>query len=111
LRHAVENAALNDKECGKIAKRMIKYGYAYFTFIYRRDVGPTNNLAEQSIRYLVIDRIVTSGTRSERGRDRLARMMTVMATCEKRKASPYDYILKCITAWCKREDPPSMLDL
>jgi transposase len=111
LRHSLERAALNDKECGKIAKRMIKYGHAYFTFIYRRDVEPTNNSAEQSIRYLVIDRVVTFGTRSESGRDRLARMMTVIATCRKRNASSYDYILKCITAWCKKEEPPSMLDL
>jgi transposase len=111
LRQAVECAALNDKECGKIAKRMIKYGHAYFTFIYRRYVEPTNNAAEQSIRYLVIDRVVTFGTRSESGRDRLARMMTVIATCQKRSASSYDYILKCIKAWCKKEDPPSMLDL
>jgi hypothetical protein len=111
LHYAIECAPNGYKECMNIVRRLRLYGDAYFTFIYRRDVEPTNNLAEQSIRYWVIDRLVTHGTRSEKGRERLARMLTVIATCQKRGHSPYDYFLRSITAWCKGDDPPSMLDL
>jgi transcription initiation factor TFIIIB Brf1 subunit/transcription initiation factor TFIIB len=38
-------------------------------------------------------------------------MMTVIATCHKRGRSPYEYILACLSAWCRSEEHPSMLDL
>ena len=37
----------------------------YFTFLTRPGVEPTNNLTEQAIRHVVIDRRVTQGTRGE----------------------------------------------
>ena len=40
---------------------------SYFRFITTAGVDPTNNLAEQAIRFVVIDRLITQGTRSERG--------------------------------------------
>jgi len=41
---------------------------AYFRFITTPGIDPTNNLAEQAIRFVVIDRHITQGTRSEKGR-------------------------------------------
>jgi hypothetical protein len=38
-------------------------------------------LAEQAIRFLVLDRLVTQGTRSERGRRWCERIWTAIATC------------------------------
>jgi transposase len=37
----------------------------YFLFLERDDVPPTNNASEQAIRFVVIDRKVTMGTRSD----------------------------------------------
>jgi len=41
-----------------------KHGDAYFRFVTTPGVAPTNNLAEQAIRFVVLDRRVTQGTRS-----------------------------------------------
>jgi transposase len=44
-------------------QRFVKHGKAYFEFVTTPGVEPTNNLAEQAIRFVVIDRRVTQGTR------------------------------------------------
>jgi len=64
-----------------MAERFRKHGEAYFTFLTHPGVEPTNNLAEQAIRFVVIDRHITQGTRSEGGRHWSERIWTTMATC------------------------------
>jgi len=64
-----------------MVKRFREHGESYFTFITEAGVEPTNNLAEQAIRFVVIDRHITQGTRSEAGRRFCERMWTTIATC------------------------------
>jgi transposase len=47
--------------------RFEKHGPSYFQFMTTPGGEPTNNLAERAIRFVVIDRLITQGTRSERG--------------------------------------------
>ena len=47
---------------------------------------PANDLAEQAMRFVVIDRHITQGTRSEGGRRWCERIWTVIATCAQRVA-------------------------
>ena len=54
--------------CRNLAKRFEEHGESYFRFITTPGVEPTNNLAEQAIRFVVIDRLITQGTRSEKGK-------------------------------------------
>ena len=56
-----------DDHCRNLAKRFEEHGENYFRFITTPGVEPTNNLAEQAIRFVVIDRLITQGTRSEKG--------------------------------------------
>jgi len=56
------------KEAQNLAKRFRLHGDAYFRFITTPGIEPTNNLAEQAIRFVVIDRVITQGTRSREGR-------------------------------------------
>jgi len=51
-----------------LANRFRNHGDAYFEFITTPGIDSTNNLAEQAIRFIVIDRYITQGTRIERGR-------------------------------------------
>jgi hypothetical protein len=44
------------RQSQNLANRFRKYGDAYFRFITTPDIEPTNNLVEQAIRFLVIDR-------------------------------------------------------
>ena len=47
----------------KLARRFENHGESYIQFITTPDVDPTNNIAEQAIRFVVIDRHVTQGLR------------------------------------------------
>ena len=57
------------RDSQNLKKRFERHGAAYFQFVTTPDVEPTNNLAEQAIRFVVIDRRITQGTRSEGGRN------------------------------------------
>src|SRR5512135_3612868 len=55
------------KPSRNLAKRLETHGESYFRFLTTPGMEPTNNLAEQAIRFVVLDRLVTQGTRSEVG--------------------------------------------
>jgi transposase len=90
-------------------RRFRKHGEAYFTFITTPGVEPTNNLAEQAIRFVVIDRHITQGTRSEGGRHWSERIWTVIATCVQQGKSVYDFLCVAIRNWFANEPAPSLL--
>jgi len=66
-RKAFLGIALNDvpksRQAQNLANRFRTHGDAYFRFITTPGIEPTNNLAEQAIRFVVIDRYITQGTR------------------------------------------------
>ena len=80
------------------------HGASYFRFITEPGVGPTNNLAEQAIRFVVIDRLITQGTRSDRGDRWCERIWTVMATCSQQGRSVFAYLEAAVTAWFAGEE-------
>ena len=92
-----------------MAKRLREHGDAYFTFLTTPGVEPTNNLAEQAIRFVVIDRHITQGTRSEGGRHWSERIWTVLATCALQGRSVYEYLHDALTAWFENQPAPSLL--
>ncbi len=112
-RQQVLAAALNQvpptRHSQNMAQRFRKHGEAYFTFITEPGVPPTNNLAEQAIRFVVIDRHITHGTRSEGGRHWSERIWTAIATCAQRGHSVYDFLCAAIACWFADEPGPSLL--
>jgi hypothetical protein len=55
------------REARNLAERFEKHGDSYLRFITTPGIEPTNNLAEQAIRFVVIDRKVTQGSRGPTG--------------------------------------------
>jgi transposase len=112
-REQVLQAGLNQvpptRHSQNMARRFRKHGEAYFTFITTPGVAPTNNLAEQAIRFVVIDRLITQGTRSESGRRWSERIWTVIATCAQQGESVYTYLADAIARWFAGESAPSLL--
>jgi transposase len=51
----------------QLAKCFRLHGNEYFTFITQPDIEPTNNVAERALRFCVIDRRITQGTRGLNG--------------------------------------------
>lgn len=97
------------REAFNMANRFRKYGEAYFEFITTPGIGPTNNLAEQAIRFIVIDRHVTQGTRSVKGRKSCERIWTVIATCALQGRSAFNFILETVKAYFHNQPAPSLL--
>ena len=92
-----------------MAERFYKHGDAYFQFITTPGIDPTNNVVEQAMRFVVIDRHVTQGTRSARGRQICERLWTVMATCALHKRSAFQWIYQAMVAHFKGFEAPSLI--
>ena len=95
--------------CRNLAKRFEEHGENYFRFITTPGVEPTNNLAEQAIRFVVIDRLITQGTRSEKGNRWCERIWTVIATCTQQGRSVFEYLEAAVGAWFAGTEPPLLL--
>jgi transposase len=106
---AVGRRAPQRKEAQNLAERFRAHGQAYFQFITTPGIEPTNNLAEQAIRFVVIDRLVTQGTRSEGGRRWCERIWTAIATCSQQGRSVFDYLHQSIVARFLGSPAPSLL--
>jgi transposase len=97
------------KHARNLAKRFRENGEAYFRFITTPGIDPTNNLAEQAIRFVVIDRHITQGTRSEKGRRWCERIWTVIATCAQQGRAVFQFLLDSVQAHLCGTFPPSLL--
>lgn len=97
------------KEARNLAKRFHKHGESYLRFITTPGLEPTNNLAEQAIRFVVIDRKITQGSRSETGQRWLERIWTAIATCAQSGRSVFTFLHESIAAFFQNTSPPKLL--
>jgi transposase len=95
-------------EARNMAERFRKHGDAFFRFITTPGLDPTNNAAEQALRFVIIDRVVTQGTRSPRGRTACERFWTVLATCQLQGRSAFEFILEAVRASFHDRPPPTL---
>jgi len=98
------------KKAQNMAKRFRERGQSYFEFITTPNVEPTNNLAEQAIRFVVIDRRITQGTRGESGRRWCERIWTTLATCGRTGRDVLDFLHQTLLAHWNGFAPPSLLE-
>jgi transposase len=96
-------------EADNLAKRFEKHGESYLRFITTPGIEPTNNLAEQAIRFVVIDRKVTQGTRSTTGQRWLERIWTVVATCAQTGRSVFTFLHESLSAYIDGAPTPNLL--
>ena len=97
------------RAAANLAARMEKFGASYFQFITTPGVQPTNNAAEQAIRFVVIDRHITQGTRGDTGQRWCERVWTVIATCAQQGRSVWEYLQASVQAYFSGEEGPSLL--
>lgn len=93
----------------KLAKRFKTHGEAYFTFVLYPCIDPTNNIVERAIRFCVIDRRVTQGTRGINGQRWCERIWTTLATCSQQKINAFDFIEKAVYCYFSNKPAPSLL--
>jgi len=97
------------REAQNLAERFRRHGESYLRFITTPGVEPTNNLAEQAIRFVVIDRLVTQGSRSQAGRRWLERIWSVMATCSQQGRSAFEFLVQSVQAHFQGGPTPFLL--
>ena len=97
------------REAYNLAQRFRDNAESYFRFITEPNVEPTNNLAEQAIRFVAIHRRITQGTRSEDGRRWCERIWTVVQTCSQQGRSIFDFLCASVTAHFRSDTAPSLL--
>ncbi len=81
----------------------------YFRFLTTPGIEPTNNQTEQALRHIVIDRLITQGTRSLRGQRWCERVWTILATCRQQKRRVFEFFCNALNAHFQQEPVPSLL--
>jgi len=114
---ATRNALVRDaimalpdtRHAANLADRFVDHHESYFRFITDPDIDPTNNLAEQAIRFVAIHRRITQGTRGAKGQRWCERIWTVLGTCAQQGRSAFDFLCQAILADFQQTSPPRLL--
>jgi transposase len=97
------------REAENLAERFYKHCENYFRFITDPAIAPTNNAAEQAIRFVAIHRRLTQGTRSESGRRWFERICTVAVTCRQQNRSAFHFLDDAVKKFLLHQPAPSLL--
>ncbi len=90
-------------------ERFFQHTESYFRFITEPGVEPTNNSAEQAIRFVAIHQRMTQGTRNQEGRAWCERIWTVIQTCNQQSRSVFEFLSAAVTAHFRSEEAPSLV--
>jgi transposase len=85
--------------CGTLAKRLLRHQDELFQFVLLPGLPADNNLAERSLRPLVIMRKISGGTRSPAGSQTRLTLASLCATWQARHLNPF---LECLAALQQR---------
>jgi transposase len=96
------------REAVPLEERFYQHTESYFRFITEPDVEPTNNLAEQALRFVAIHRRLTQGTRSADGQRWCERIWTVIQTCGQQGRSVFEFLCAAVTAHFDDESAPTL---
>ena len=82
-------------DCKRYVKRLKREIDSLFTFVLH-DAQYHNNISERMLRTFAEARKVLYGSRTKKGADRTAIMMSVHATCNMRGINFYDFAQECL---------------
>jgi transposase len=99
----------NTVKAGNLADRFVEHMDSYFRFITTPYIEPTNNLAEQAIRFVAIHRRLTQGTRGPAGQRWCERIWTVVTTCAQQARSVFNFLHDAVQAFFRGRPAPSLL--
>jgi hypothetical protein len=82
--------------CCALSKRLLRHEDELFQFVLIEGLSADNNLAERSIRPLVVIRKISGGSRSEEGTKTRMGLASVFETWQARKLNPFDECLNVL---------------
>jgi transposase len=83
--------------CGALSKRLLRHEDELFQFVLVEGLSADNNLAERSIRALVVCRKISGGSRSEEGTKTRMALASLFETWQARKLNPFDECFKLLS--------------
>lgn len=97
------------QHAANMAERFYSHFEEYFRFISDPKIEPTNNCAEQAIRFVAIHRRMTQGTRGKNGQAWFERICTAAVTCEQQGRSLFEFLVESLDSFLKGESSPTLL--
>ena len=92
-------------EAGKFVRRLEGEMECLFTFLVEEGVEPTNNLAERTLRFGVLWRKRSQGTRSDKGCRWVERILSLRHTCKLQCKSTFNVLVDAFSAYFKGQKP------
>ncbi len=83
--------------CHTLSKRLLRHRDELFTFVIQEGVSSDNNLAERSIRPVVVMRKVSGGTQSARGSATRMTLATLFGTWRAKGLNPFSECLSLLS--------------
>jgi transposase len=102
-------ARMHDAKTSRFCDGLLKLWPALWNFTETPGADPTNNRAERALRFAVLLRKRTGGTRTDHGDRFIERFLTIRETCRLQGRSLHDYLLAAITAALHGQPAPSLL--
>jgi transposase len=103
---AYDSKSPRHKHCRGMARNLIKVWPALWTFARHKNVEPTNNHAERSLRGAVIYRKLSLGSQSHQGEQTTARLLSASISCRLQHRSLFDYLSDLLTAHAHGDPAP-----
>lgn len=103
-RLGLQYAKVYNHPCCALAKRLLRHEEELFQFVLVEGLSADNNLAERSIRPLVVIRKISGGSRSDEGTKTRLGLASLFETWHARHLNPFDECLKLLSQGC--QPPP-----
>lgn len=104
-----QGSRMRDQQTSRFCTALLDLWPALWNFTETPGVDATNNRAERALRFAVLLRKRSGGTRADHGDRFIERLLTVRETCRLQGRSMHHYLLDAITAALHGLPAPSLL--
>lgn len=92
-------------EAGIFARRLMREIDCLWTFLEVAGVEPTNNRTERALRFGVLWRKRSQGTRSDKGNQWVERILSLRQTTRFNNRSTFEVLVQAISSYFKKQNP------
>jgi len=92
-------------EAGIFARRLLREIDCLWTFLEVAGVEPTNNRTEQALRFGVLWRKRSQGTRTDKGNQWVERILSLRQTARFNDRSTFDVLVEAMSSYFKEQNP------
>lgn len=94
-----------DSDAGKFVRHIEDEMDSLFTFLFEKGVDPTNNFAERMIRFAVLWRKRSQGTKSDKGNQWVERILSLRQTCRLRGKPTFEVLADAVHCYFRKQTP------